>query len=302
VEKMTTPKRGIPKLECFFKGRCLVDGKLVDCNTEKIDPVWCYYVFDKVFVNLVKWKIGQWIKVPLGASRDDVAPSHLLTSVDLKYVQHENDFCLIYSLCAGLHYMGFEKEAEVLSEEAPKALHQPFEVGIQIVSTFMRNHLPKFGCHHGFGKVKKRRKGNAAISIHDLCTNKYPYPTVVIPSGKDGSVNHAFCIVDDLVFDSTQERALKLSEETIHWSCGNKGAAGIYAALRFNQPVDSIVGLFQREMKTNWNSLEEGKIEKELQTCWIEGDFFDKEESDESDDDSTCACESCGYQYHSDFI
>ena len=48
------------------------------------------------------------------------------------------------------------------------------------------------------------------------------FPTVVVPQGRDGSVNHAVCIVDDLVFDSTQPKALKLCRETLDWVCGGQ--------------------------------------------------------------------------------
>ena len=46
------------------------------------------------------------------------------------------------------------------------------------------------------------------MSVKDLLSNPSPHPTIVIPRGKDLSVTHAFCVIDNLIFDSTQKFAL----------------------------------------------------------------------------------------------
>ena len=53
--------------------------------------------------------------------------------------------------------------------------------------------------------------------------------------GKDAGVNHAVCVVDDLIFDSTQHFALKLCRESFDWICGDGGCEGIYFAIHFNR-------------------------------------------------------------------
>ena len=72
------------------------------------------------------------------------------------------------------------------------------------------------------------------MSIDDLVTQESRFITLVVPRGEDGSVNHAVCVVDDLVFDSTQEVALKLTAETLDWICGGSGMKEIKEAYRFN--------------------------------------------------------------------
>ena len=49
----------------------------------------------------------------------------------------------------------------------------------------------------------------------------------MIPKGKDAGVNHAVCVVDDLIFDSTQHFTLKLCHESFDWICGEGGCEGI---------------------------------------------------------------------------
>ena len=75
------------------------------------------------------------------------------------------------------------------------------------------------------------------MTINDLVNNKTQFPTVVIPMGKDESVGHAVCVVDDLIFDSAQKTALKLCKDSLDWIYGEEGCKGIYSALRFHQRV-----------------------------------------------------------------
>ena len=42
------------------------------------------------------------------------------------------------------------------------------------------------------------------MSIDDLSNDKTEHPTIVIPLGNDRKVSHAFRVIDDLIFDSTQ--------------------------------------------------------------------------------------------------
>ena len=73
------------------------------------------------------------------------------------------------------------------------------------------------------------------MSVHDLLSNPSPHPTIVIPRGKDLSVTHAFCVIDDLIFDSTQKFALELCQKSINWICGDCGCYDIYLAMRFHE-------------------------------------------------------------------
>ena len=68
--------------------------------------------------------------------------------------------------------------------------------------------------------------------------DKTIYPTFVIPIGNDGSTGHAICIVDDLIFDSTQENALILGREYLDWICGKIEYKDIYVAIRFKPLIN----------------------------------------------------------------
>ena len=59
---------------------------------------------------------------------------------------------------------------------------------------------------------------------------------VVVLRGMDNSISHAVTVIDDLVFDSTQEYALKLTMESLDFICLQfKGVGSIQEAYHFCQ-------------------------------------------------------------------
>jgi hypothetical protein len=88
--------------------------------------------------------------------------------------------------------------------------------------------------------------------MQDLLHRPSIYPTLVIPLGRDGSVSHAVCVVDDLIFDSTQPWALKCVEESLSWvcNCGEKGFVDISLAVRFERPFKT--KKLVRQGNKNW--------------------------------------------------
>ena len=100
-------------------------------------------------------------------------------------------------------------------------------------------------------QVRKPKKECEKLTIEDLIEDKMIYPTLVIPFRNDGSTGHAICVVDDLIFDSTQENALKLCRESLDWICGKHGCKDIYYAIRFHQPTEEADDHLIREMKNH---------------------------------------------------
>jgi hypothetical protein len=83
-------------------------------------------------------------------------------------------------------------------------------------------------------KTSKKKSIKRKLSIQDLLEKRTRFLTVVIPFKRDGSNNHFFVVVDDLIFDSTQACAMKLCRGSLDWICGNKGMGSIDVAMRFN--------------------------------------------------------------------
>ena len=81
---------------------------------------------------------------------------------------------------------------------------------------------------------------------------------------KNGHMTHAFCLVDDLIFDSSASHALKLQMESINWIFRNK-EVDIFIALRFNQKISPkghrVRWTYKRQVVRNWISEDESLLE-----------------------------------------
>ena len=89
-----------------------------------------------------------------------------------------------------------------------------------------------------------------------LFVDLLPYPTIIIPTLLDGTMTHAFCVVDDLIFDSITPFALQLKMESVQWIF--KGAAiKICQAIRFNTSrfpsVTKVKREYRRPVTLTWS-------------------------------------------------
>ena len=187
-----------------------------------------------------------WIHVPIGDAReeDDKADDNLLSKVRVKYHQFSFDLCLIKGLASGLLYMDLHHEASCLINKC----NMPVDPGLCHLVKKVKKHMLDYAKPIGigidynstkqFGKLSKRKR-ERKITLEEIIKEKSPYPYLVIPMGKDDGVNHAVCVVDDLIFDSTQHFVLKLCHESFDWICGDGGCKGVYFAIHFNRGKDT---------------------------------------------------------------
>ena len=176
-----------------------------------------------------------WTGNTPGAPGDgNPAPADLSTKVPTIYQQHGNRFCLTYSLASALFYCGFKDEAAVLSSLANTFSTLHFDQAIQSLIDFVQNLVPQIGRPTIYQRRTKSRVLRI-LTIDDVINEKVPYPTLIIPV-LDGSVSHAFCVVDDLIFDSITPFALKLKKQSFDWIFNNRELK-IYLALRFATKV-----------------------------------------------------------------
>ena len=134
----------------------------------------------------------------------------------------------------------------------------------------MQTHLPKIGRATTYGK-RNAKKQIRILSQEALIHSQSPYPTVVIPRCKDGGIQHAVCVVDDLVFDSTQEVALKLQLETFEWICSvNDGFNEVAEAYRFDIKIG---GKKWKNQEFRINSIETKKLLAVVPNYFAQGTF-----------------------------
>jgi hypothetical protein len=128
---------------------------------------------------------------------------------------------------------------------------------LKTIVEFMPNYVPAIGeakCY------EKRVSGNNGkkrpMTWKDLFTDITPYPTLVIPVRSNGRMNHAFCVVDDLIFDASTPFALKLTMESVRWIFDDDNVE-IFQVLRFDQKVSprgiKLHTKYKRQVTYHWD-------------------------------------------------
>ena len=234
-----------------YRGR-IRNGTVWDECKSYLRARWVKWVFKPAFWGMLMSNPGRWMPVPVGSTNPNLAPSGVCTTVECRYQQKDAEYCLVYSLASALHYVGLEKEALELAAIVEDTSDVSIDVAIQTLIVNMKVKVPQIGSHIMYGAFRKKAKAAPAPSIRDLCLEKTIYPSLVVPLGCDGSLNHAVCVVDDIVFDSTQAFALHLCLATFNWTVGEGGCKGIHAICRFEQPAKKGCGTLTREIKKNW--------------------------------------------------
>ena len=219
---------------------------------QTLNPEWIDHVFDPIFVSLVRKGAYKWWPIPLGNARAgyDVLPGYLMTNICLQYTQKEKNQCLYKCVASALHYIGLKSAASFFSMRAPVAQSKAGHFAIKEVRQMMQTEAPVIGDCVMYNKKNKKGKINP-ISLDEILENKTIFPTLIVPVGQDKSVNHAVCVVDDLIFDSTQLMAFKLTKESFDWICGGEGVSCIGEAYRFNRGHATKKKL-DRNMNKNW--------------------------------------------------
>jgi hypothetical protein len=198
-----------------------------------------------------------WVSLPLGDTCDDVPPAHLTTTVKCLYEQLDRPYCVTYCMANALFYCGFDMEARDLAAQASLLAHQQMNQQLEGIRNFLPNLVPSIGAPTVYGKrCSGNSKKKRSITWTDIFRDLTPYPTLVVPTkAKDGRMTHAFCVVDDLIFDSSASHALKLKMESVDWIFRNE-EVDIFIALRFNQKVSppghKVRWSYKREVTRNW--------------------------------------------------
>ena len=127
----------------------------------------------------------------------------------------------------------------------------PGDIALAKVVQLVRECAPQIGGYMAFNH-KKKMKAAQKISIDTLVRQKTPYLTIVQPIGTDGSQDHIVTVVDDLVFDTRLNIALKLSRQAFQWICGNQGFWKLGRVYRFFESHNTSKKFPERTPARNW--------------------------------------------------
>jgi hypothetical protein len=215
-------------------------------------------MYDDLLVDAAVNYQDEWMGPNVGdASTNGTAPLELCSSVPTLFQQLEKPYCLSYSLASALFYCGFKEEAIELSKQADFFAGLACDEAIDQLRSFMSNLVPLIGQATVYGiRTGRHNRFIRELEWKTLYTEITPYPTVVIPrSEENGVATHAFCVVDDLIFDSITPKALRLQPEVVKWIF-NDEETKIYRALRFETKISppgcKVKGAYRREVTYHW--------------------------------------------------
>jgi hypothetical protein len=197
-----------------------------------------------------------WVAPPIGDPFEKTPPCHLQTTVKTIYQQYNNPFCLTYSLASCFHYCGLHFAAQRLAAAATEFSVLHFDMQLKKLTEFMHNLCPLIGgCTIYNRRLRRHGKFIRRMTWQDLFTEIQPYPTLVVPVLPNGVMTHAFSVVDDLIFDSITNYALKLKQESVDWIFNGENVE-LYLAIKFNMKRSpdghNIVETYNRPVKLNW--------------------------------------------------
>ncbi|KAG9304865.1 hypothetical protein G9A89_021671 [Geosiphon pyriformis] len=203
-----------------------------------------------------------WHGCSIGDSMDCDIPSDLTTKVPILYQQLNRKFCLSYSIASALYYCGFKDAARILDSQARLFSLLLFDQQLEKMKDLMPGLVPLIGrptiytqrrCRN---KKKKTSKKARCLTWDSLFDEIVPHPTLIVPLMPDGKPSHAFCVVDDLIFESSFPFALKLQQESIEWIYGDPNIE-IFQVIRFNMKCSpkghKVEGLYKRPVNVNWD-------------------------------------------------
>jgi hypothetical protein len=168
----------------------------------KITVEWVKFMFKKEYVSLVMEKKWHWVVMSNSREHADMAPKWIRTKISAAYPQGYDDKCLFLCVASGLHYTGLTEEATKLAALTSESMHLPGTRGMKALRTAMIDCAFSIGRPQVLNSPKKKQKNN--MTVEDVASIVTEYPTVIIHVCTDGLVNHAICVVDNLIFDSTQ--------------------------------------------------------------------------------------------------
>jgi hypothetical protein len=238
-----------------------VDGKKA---RHLVDPI-TLGTYNELLVESARKHAGIWVGPTIGSARTGCvgtgdAPVQLCTKQVSPYQQVNQPFCLCYSMANALFYTDYKEAAELMYSAAERLSKNHFEGQIGELISLMQNILPVIGSPTVYGqRLTTQNRKKRSLSWDQLFGERSPFPTLVIPQLPNGKFDHAFCVVDDLIFDSTTPRALKLCMDSVKWLFKEQEPT-IYRAYRFNTKYSppglpkkyKTKGGYKHQSKENW--------------------------------------------------
>ena len=138
--------------------------------------------------------------------------------------------------------MGLEFGASAIAAQAERISDLNHDTQLTEIRQLVEEHCPEVGhpeilCNKLVAQKKRKKK---QLTMKEIVQLRSYFPVLVLPEGTDGSVNHAFCVMGSMIFDSTLKFALESKYHTVDWLM--VGVRRILWACHFNKSLVSKKG------------------------------------------------------------
>ena len=154
-----------------------------------------------------------WLKIHVGATRDDEPPTHLQVERNY-YYQGENDHCLFGAV---YNAMRFRYGPEMVANFPIQSTEW---IGDEWRHVF-KNTVDQY--FRGYQLQKCKRSQGIRWHANLVLKHDDDDPIILQIKGKDLSENHAIAICRNYIFDAASNWVLKKKMETLHWCAGYGG-------------------------------------------------------------------------------
>ena len=126
-----------------------------------------------------------------------------------------------FSVSNALKYMGYEEAASEARELAWVWRIVPMVKVIECVSQLLERYAPHMAQSIIYNAARHGKR-KTELTWQEFCAARDAFLWLVFPVDTDGTCCHSFTAVDDLIFDTSTNKALKRTMETVKFICGGK--------------------------------------------------------------------------------
>ena len=235
------------------KERRTVGGVVEENDVDDLEEDWIIENFKQKFMQRLIECPKQWLHVPVGKSILEKAPKTVETKIIMKFQQGKKQVCLFYSAASALWHMGHKKAAKNMKQLGLMFENMDATTQFDALREVLTEHCPSLCIPVVYnGHTSNSSKSKKTISHEELIACPSNALTIVVPMGEDLSTAHCVAVVNDLIFDSTQRKALTLCKESFDWIVNHKnGIQHLGLVMRFENRNGKIWGLMRKHRRRN---------------------------------------------------
>ena len=117
----------------------MINGFSTQAEVQNVDQ------YDNYLVRAAIETPNLWVGCSVGDPGDDDPPEHLRTNIKTLYRQHNQHYCLSYSLASALFYCGFKEAASILATQARIFSSMHLDESLKQLRELMLNLVPVIG-------------------------------------------------------------------------------------------------------------------------------------------------------------